>query len=159
MSYARLRSKAQCFVLDRRATGAVEFAFLAPALILMALLTIDLGLGGYGQMQVQTAAQSGADFALYNYTYTSYSTQNIINAVDSATANAAITASPAPTQFYGCANSDGLEVVSSGSTCSNGQAPGVYVSVYSTLTYTPLAAYFGVAQSYVLNGQATVRVQ
>jgi Flp pilus assembly protein TadG len=159
MAYARLFSRARRFVSDQNAAGAIEFAFLSPIMIMLALLTIDLGLGGYSQMQVQNAAQAGAEFALYNYSYTTYTNQNIIAAVNSATSNPGISASPSPVQFYGCPSDDGLVVVSSGTTCSNGQAAGAYVSVYASTTYKPLVSYVGVSNSYVLNGQATVRVQ
>ncbi len=159
MRYGRRSSSARRFFTDRRGAGTVEFAFLSPLLILMAIVTIDLGMGGYSQMQVQTAAQAGGDYALYNFVYNTYSTNNIKSAILNATANTGISASPDPVQFYGCATSTGVEVVSSGDVCSNGQSPGTYITAYSNVTYTPLASYFGVASSYVLKGQATVRVQ
>ena len=61
MTYVKSRGRAGRFGSDRSGAGAIEFAFLAPLLILMAMLTIDLGLGGYRQMQVQNAAQAGAN--------------------------------------------------------------------------------------------------
>jgi Flp pilus assembly protein TadG len=152
--------RARRFASDQNAAGAIEFAFLSPIMIMLALLTVDLGLGGYSQMQVQNAAQAGAEYALYYYPYqtTNYN-GSIVTAVTSATSNTGISASPSPNQFYACADHDGLEVVYKGTTCNDGQIAGTYISVYTTTTYKPLVSYVGVGNSYVLNGQATVRVQ
>jgi Flp pilus assembly protein TadG len=159
MRYGGLPWRARRFFSNRSGAGTVEFAFLSPLLILMAIVTIDLGMGGYSQMQVQTAAQAGGDYALYNYVYTNYNASNIKSAILNATSNSGIAASPDPVQFYGCATNSGIEVTSSGQICDNGQSPGTYITAYSSVTYTPLAYYFGVASSYVLKGQSTVRVQ
>lgn len=159
MASARFLTAARHFLADQNASGVVEFAFLSPLLIMMAFLTIDLGLGGYSQMQVQNAAQAGAEYALYNFNYQGYNSQNTMSAVTSATSNSGISASPAPVQFSGCVNNGTISTVSSGTVCNNGQEAGTYVSVYSTVTYAPLVSYAGISGSYVLKGQATVRVQ
>ncbi len=159
MTYVKFCRRAGRFASDRSGAGAIEFAFLAPLLILMAMLTIDLGLGGYRQMQVQNAAQAGATYALYNYSYNTYSNQNIMTAVTSATSSSGISASPSPAQYCGCPGDDGLTTATCGTTCSNGQAAGTYVSVYATTTYHTLVSYPGVPDSFVFNAQATVRVQ
>ena len=143
------------FLSDRTAAGAVEFAFLTPILLMMILLTLDLGLGGYRQMQVQSAAQAGAEYAVVN----GFDKSRILAAVTSATPNANISASPDPAQFCACAGSSGLVQSSCGATCGSGRKAGTYASVFTTTTYRAIIFYPGLSDSYVLSGQATVRLQ
>ena len=53
----RLGGRSARFLRDRNGLGAVEFAVLAPVLILMFVALADLGLGIYQNMQVDSAAQ------------------------------------------------------------------------------------------------------
>ena len=62
----RLGGRSARFLRDRNGLGAVEFAVLAPVLILMFVALADLGLGIYQNMQVDSAAQYGAQYALVN---------------------------------------------------------------------------------------------
>src|SRR5947209_12367080 len=94
VSFGRLLSQ-------QTASTAVEFALLTPILLILGLLTLDLGLGGYRQMQVQSAAQAGAEYA----TVSGFDKNGISAAVTSATPNAAISTSPDPTQFCACPGS------------------------------------------------------
>ncbi|TMJ54449.1 MAG: pilus assembly protein, partial [Alphaproteobacteria bacterium] len=49
---------------DIRGVAAIEFAIVAPMLVLAMVCTADLGLGIYRKMQVQNAAQAGAEYAI-----------------------------------------------------------------------------------------------
>jgi hypothetical protein len=140
---------------DRDGSGAVEFAFIAPVVLLMGLLTFDLGMGGYRQMQAQSAAQAGAAYAVVN----GYDKAGIAAAVQSATPNATVAASPDPVQFCACSGENGLQNAACGSACRNGQIAGTYVSVYTSARYQTLVGYPGVPSSFPLSAQATVRLQ
>lgn len=142
-------------LLDTRGVSAVEFAILAPMLIFMAVATTDLGMGFYRRMQVESAAQAGAQYAMLH----SFDATAISTAVTSATNYTGISASPTPTQFYGCPSSTGITAASSNSTCSTGNSPGTYVSVSAQATYSTLIAYPGLPNSYNLAATSTARIQ
>ncbi|HUB95564.1 MAG TPA: TadE/TadG family type IV pilus assembly protein [Stellaceae bacterium] len=58
----------------RAGTAAVEMAFIAPILVLMAAGMIDFGLGIYDKMLVADAAQAGATYAQLNANCSNIST-------------------------------------------------------------------------------------
>src|SRR5262245_48597219 len=84
--------------------SAVEFAILAPILVFLLVCTLDLGLGFHSKMQVQNAAQAGAQYAIVN----GFNATAISSAVTATTTLAGITASPAPSQFCGCPSNTGV---------------------------------------------------
>ncbi len=58
-------------------SAAIEFAIIAPVLVLALICTADLGLGIHRKMQVENAAQAGVEYAVvYGFT-----TRSISNAV------------------------------------------------------------------------------
>src|SRR5687768_6070627 len=65
MPIARRRVRDFLVRLKQATSGSagVEFGFIAPGLILLAVCTGDLGLGIYRKIQVQNAAQAGANYA------------------------------------------------------------------------------------------------
>lgn len=140
---------------DVAGVAAIEFAVMIPCLIVMTVGTVDVGMGIYRNMQVQNAAQAGAQYAMTN----SFDPTRIASIVSGATGMQGISASPAPVQFCGCATSTGVVSVSCGSTCSGGAIYGTYVRVSSLGTYATLLPYPMFASSFTLTGQSTVRVQ
>src|ERR1700756_5248245 len=102
---ARLSSAAKAvrafMVGAEGASGAalVELAVFAPILVIMTLYTIDLGLLAFRKMEVQYAAQAGAQNAIGQ---TSYDATTIASAVTNATKFTAIT--PSSNQWCGCVN-------------------------------------------------------
>jgi hypothetical protein len=124
-------------------------------LVLALICTADLGLGIYRKMQVQNAAQAGAEYAATH----GFAASGIVSAVQAATAFSGITASPEPTQFCGCASATGVTSATCGSACSGGSIAGTYVSVSSLATYTTLLSYPLLPSSFSLTAQATVRLQ
>ena len=135
--------------------GAVEFAIGATLLAGLLIPLIDLGMGFYQKMQVQDAAQAGAQYALAH----GWNSTAIENAVTSATALASISASPAPTRNCGCPQGTSVTSSTCGGTCAGGQSVGTYVTVSAQATYTPLIPYPVIGQSMALTAQATVRIQ
>lgn len=141
-------------VADRRGNAAIELALLAPPLTLMLVGTADYGLGLYRQMEVQNAAQAGAEYALKH----GFSTSSISSAVTSATP-LTVSASPAPVETCGCPTGTTISSATCASTCANGQTAGYYVTVDAQTTYTTIIPYPGIPNSYTLTASSTVRIQ
>ena len=139
----------------RAGVAAVEFALIGPLLILAAVCTIDLGMGLHRKMQVQTAAQTGAEYAATH----GFDADAIAAAATGATSLTSIAASPAPARFCGCPTSTGINAATCESTCADGQMVGTYVRVSTQSTYTPILPYPTLPASYDFTAQATVRVQ
>jgi Flp pilus assembly protein TadG len=134
--------------------SAVEFALVTPVLALTLVSLADLSLGIYRKMEVQNAAQAGATYAMVN----GFNANSITSAVTQAT-TFSVSASPAPTQFCGCASMSGVSTVTCGSTCSGGSSAGTYVTVSAQATYNTLLSYPGVPSSWSFSSQSTVRIQ
>jgi len=138
-----------------RGAVAVEFVIIAPILALMLVCTLDLGMGIYRKMQVQNGAQAGAGYAVLH----GFTASSIETAVTSATSFTGVTASPAPSEFCGCASSSGVSTATCASTCSGGSSPGTYVTVSAQGTYSTMLPYPVVPNSYTLSAQSTVRIK
>jgi Flp pilus assembly protein TadG len=140
---------------DQSGAAAVELALLAPVLTLMMVSVIDIGLGVYRKMQVEDAAQVGAQYAMRN----GFDANAISNAVTSATNFSSIAASPAPVKFCGCATGFSISTVSCGSTCPGGAVAGTYTTVSAQATYSSLLNYQIVPQNHNFSVQSTARLQ
>ena len=139
---------------DRSGVGAIEFAIIAPLLVFMFVALADLGLGIYQKMQVDGAAQYGAQYALVN----GYDSSAITSAVKSSTDLSPLTVTPA--SYYGCPGSNGvLPQVGTAGLCSDASTSGSFVRVSVTHTYTTLIPYPGLPSSFTLSSQSTVRLK
>ncbi|WP_210317526.1 MULTISPECIES: TadE/TadG family type IV pilus assembly protein [unclassified Bradyrhizobium] len=142
-------------VRDTRGAAAIEFAIMIPLLSLMVVSVSDIGLAVYRKMQVEGAAQAGAQYAIAR----GFDVGSISNAVTNATNSTAIIASPGPVQFCGCPTSRGVSAVSCGTVCSGGAQAGTYTTVSAQATYYTLINYQVVAATYTYNAQSTARLQ
>jgi len=138
--------------------AAVEFALAAPILLGLLVPVADLGIAFSQDIQVQQAAQAGAQYAASHPWNTNSPTQ-ITNAVIAASTLPAIAASPAPSQVCGCPTGSAITVASCGSTCSNGSITGYYVVVNAQVPYTSALPYSLLGQSVTLTAQSTVRIR
>jgi hypothetical protein len=153
----------------------VELAIITPVIIIMIISISDIGLFAFRQMQVQHAAQTGAQYASHNYKPNDplFSLPSYLSAISSAVVNDdngttyAISATPAPTSpFCACPTSTGLSAATCASICTDGSTAGSYVTVSADATYNALfvtttlgsSSPFS-AGSYNLTASATVRVQ
>jgi Flp pilus assembly protein TadG len=136
------------------ANAVIEFSIAAPVLAIIFVPLIDIGMAVYQQMQVQDAAQAGAQYAMAH----GWNSSAIQSAVTNATA-LSVSASPAPSKTCGCPNSSSVSTATCGSTCSDGQAAGTYVTVGAQVTYTPLLPYPTMGNSVTLSAQTTARIQ
>jgi len=139
---------------DRTGVTAIEFAIIAPVMVLMFICMADLGLGVYTDMQVNNAAQYGTEYALAK----GYDSSAITTAVKNSSSLSNATVSP--TEFCGCPGSSGVITNSCNASCSDGGGKsGTYVQVAVSSTYTTMLRYPGLPSSYSLSAQSTVRLQ
>ena len=135
--------------------ASIELAIIAPVLVLALIGTFDLGLGIYRSMQVESAAQAGAEYAIAR----GYSPGGVADAVANATSFAGITANPAPFQFCGCASASGVSVAVCGQSCPDGSSAATYVTVSAQGAYTTFLPYPMFPNTYNFAAQSTVRTQ
>jgi Flp pilus assembly protein TadG len=142
-------------IRDTKGVAAIEFAIMIPLLSLMVVSVTDIGLAVYRKMQVENAAQAGAQYAIAR----GFDTNGVSQAVTSATNSTAITASPSPVTFCGCPTNSGISTVSCGSNCFGGGLAGTYATVTAQATYYTLINYQLVAETYTYTAQSTARLQ
>lgn len=143
------------FPSDNRGVAAIELGIFLPLIVLMVVATFDLSQGIYRNMQVQNAAQTGAQLA----TTRGFDKALISQVVEGSTGFSVIKATPEPKQFCGCASGTGIEQIDCKSKCSGGIPPATYVSVSAEGKYTPLIPYPIFPPSYQFKAVSTVRVQ
>lgn len=145
--------RVSALIESRRGTAAVEFAFLAPLLVTLALGTIDYGALIYQSMQVQAAAHAGADYALRN----GWNSSAIQTAVISAT-SAPVSANPAPQLTNACIVG-GVVATTTNPTCASGATAGSYVLVSAQSTVAPIVAWPSFAMPGTVSARAMVRIK
>jgi Flp pilus assembly protein TadG len=153
----RPRTKALRTILQAAPRGAaiIEFALILPFLALLVVGLCDLGFAAYGSMQVQAAAEAGAQYAALN----GWNPTAIATAVTRATGASGISATPAPSEVYGCPDGGTLTIVASTVTCPSGSPPGLYASISAQLAYVSVLPYPGLPSPLTLTGQAYRRIQ
>jgi hypothetical protein len=139
----------------RHGTAAIEFALLAPLLVILLTGLIEMGFGAYEAMEVQEAAEAGAQFAALH----GWDADGIAAAVVNAVGGAGITASPDPQQFCGCATGTGILQQGCATTCSDGRAAGSYIQVNATIPHHSILPFPGTPLPDTLSGQSTIRIQ
>jgi hypothetical protein len=70
-----------------------------------------------------------------------------------------ISASPAPTQYCGCASGTTVSNATCGSICPDGMTAGTYVSASAVRDYTTLVSWPMFPASYHQTATSTVRIQ
>jgi Flp pilus assembly protein TadG len=144
----------------------IEFAIIAPLLIVMCVYVADFGFYIYRQTELQHATQTGAQYAIEH----GYNSTSISSAVTNDANDSSFTITTTPSEFCGCPSSTGVTQTAAGacaygSTCSGGAVAGSYVTVSTKATYNTIAPVSGklftitVPSSYSLKGSATVRIQ
>ena len=146
-------------------TSLIEFALVAPILILIFTGTIEFGLYLYRQMEVQDAAQAGALYAAVCAASTSdatcsYTSSSVTTAMTNATP-LGVNKTYYPPACY-CPNATGSPTLCTGTppACAGSVTPGYYVKVEATATYNPVTTALFLAQAtYTLTASAFVRIQ
>jgi Flp pilus assembly protein TadG len=138
---------------DRDGASAVEFAIMLPLLMTLVAGLCDFGLAMFTGIQVQQAAQAGAEYALLKG-------DSNLGAIQTAEQNATIFGSAitagTPAVAYYCM-SDLTTAVTSTTTCS-GETAGKYVTVTASKTYTTLIPWPGIPSSISFSARSIVRI-
>ena len=142
-------------VEDTKGVAALEFGFMIPLFGLMLVSVTDIGLSVYRKMQVEGAAQAGAQYAMLR----GFDSSSVSAAVTSASNAAGITATPVPTKFCGCSTPSSVNTVACGTTCPGGAMAGTYTTVSAQASFTTLFNYQLVPATYIHSAQSTVRLQ
>ena len=140
---------------DERGLSGIEFAMIAPVLILAFIATADFGLAIYAKMEVENAAQAGTQYAAVN----GYTSSSVSSAVTSTTSLSGLSASPAPTEFCGCPSTSGVSTATCNTNCASGAAAGTYVTASAKATYSTIISYPGIPDSYTFSSTSTVRIK
>ena len=131
----------------------MEFALVAPVIVLLLAGLIDGSRLIVANMEVKAAAQAGADFARIN----GFNAQAIEGAVASGT-SLAVNATPAPSLETACVS--GLTITQTVQTiCPNGGVTGAYVTVSAQAPFTTLMPWPGVSSPTTVSAQSLVRLQ
>jgi Flp pilus assembly protein TadG len=150
----RARRRLAALLGARDGNAALEFSIAAPVLAAVFVPLIDIGMAVYQKMQVQDAAQAGAQYAMAH----GWDSSAIQSAVTAATA-LSVTVSPSPSRTCGCPDGSSVSAATCGSTCPDGQTAGIYVTVGAQATYTPLLPYPTMGTSVTLSATSTARIQ
>jgi Flp pilus assembly protein TadG len=135
--------------------AAIEFAFVSILLVTLLLVVTDFGLAANRKMQVQSAAQAGAQYAMAR----GYKPGSIESAVKNSTSYAGIDANPAPVQFCGCPLGTGVQAATCGAPCAGGSTAGTYVTVSATGNYQPILPNYFMPDNLTFNSASTARIK
>ncbi len=140
----------------RRTDGAVgvEFALVAPVLIIMLLIAVDFGAGMYEQQRIIGAARAGAQFAVLS-TANAQDETLIQTAVANASQKDASELDITSEFFCQCQSGTG---VSCTGTC-DGDAPEVYVRVTVQYQHETLLSYPGLDNPMTLTAESEFRLR
>jgi Flp pilus assembly protein TadG len=144
---------------ERRCDGvaAVEFALIAPLLLVLLTGVGEVGIAAHQRLQVEAAAEVGA---LYAARHGDGDLTAIGTAVVNGTGTSGITATPVPAKFCGCPTAS--DVVSQGTNCTtvcpDTKPPGHYVTVSAAITHQTLLPYLNLAIG-TLTASSTIRVK
>ncbi len=148
-----------CKILKRcwrceRGIAALELGLMSPFLVLFMVGVVELGTTAYEVMQVQSAVEAGAVYAMHK----GYDGEAITSAVENATGNDGITVKTLD-QFCACPVVSDLETVECTDTCNDGSAPCQYVRIEAQITHTPLVSFSASwVKQYTFTKSALVRL-
>lgn len=141
-------------LIDSAGVAAVEFALVAPVLILLLVGTVDIGTAYWEKTEIDNAAWAGAVYAAVNGNNSS----GISAAMSSATGLTSIQ-SAVGQRFYGCPTASGITAEPSASiTCGPGGTARTYVTVTASVSYSPVLPYPGFS-TLALTSNVAARVQ
>lgn len=140
---------------QRAGNAALEAAIIAPVLVMLSVGITDYGLAIHRKMQIQHAAQAGADYAMRS----GFNLGAITSSVTAATTATGIVALPAPVEFCGCTAGTTIVVAACSALCADGTAAGTYVTVSAQGNYTTLLPYPGIPASFTFSATSVARTR
>ncbi|MCH7929955.1 MAG: pilus assembly protein [Proteobacteria bacterium] len=144
-----------------RGAAVIEFALLAPIVLLMVVGAIDFGTFIYQKMQLQSAARAGAQYAIQSDA-TVTDTAGIATAAQIASELDFTGVTLTTTRYCACSDGDETAVDAeegctgdSASTlvCAGDELPGLYVRVNLTGQFTPLFPIAGISNLVSSKGE------
>lgn len=140
----------------RGGSAAIEFGLATPFLLVLLMGVVELGFAIYEAMQVYSAAEAGALYAVQN----GWDSSGIAAAVTNATSTTGLTATPAPSEFWGCPSESGIAAVASSSIqCAGGNSPGLYVQVSASIDHSTILPYPGLSLPTTFTAKSIVRLE
>jgi Flp pilus assembly protein TadG len=141
-SWSRLRA-------SQDGLGAVELGLIAPVLLIMLLGVLDFGLAFWEKMEIGSAADAGAQWAMSN----SFDQNTVTNIVQSATNLSGVVVDPAPATRCGCATSTAVSFYDCSATCPAGTTANTYIVVNARICYSTLFPWPGL--NYCSSGNSS----
>jgi len=128
--------------------AAVEFALLAPVLVVILSGIVGYGLAMFDKIDLVSASRAGAQFALID----SSDTSAIRNAVRDATGLDIASGNVTITEYCECLDAS---TVACGGTCGDGSDNRYFMTITATYDHTLLL----IGNTVTLTGETTVRIQ
>jgi len=147
-----MRSLLALFTRSRRGAVAVEFALIAPVMVIALIALADYGLMVYQNTQLSEAASAGARFALQPG---NEDNDAGIQAAALAALPDSLDASVAVTRECRCPTGAAVDC---GSTCSGDVTPGRYVRILVTCPYAMIFDYPYIGNVDSLRSHAVMRI-
>ena len=155
--FRTLGNQIRKFAQDLRGIAAVEFALIAPPLLLVTIGVFDYGMFLNHKMKLENVSRAAVEYVLQGGHIDNISSDVInaenLNIEDGELENLAVSAG------YSCECAD-AEIVScsaSASICGEGDYRRRYLTVSLSMDYTPIAPYPGLPE--VMNIRSDVRIQ
>ena len=136
---------------SRRGISALEFALVAPVLILIFGGLVDVGRAWYDSMSMSMAARSAVEYARNN-------PRNTTGIQLTAVKSGGVVEGTSVETSLSCSCQDGSRVVCTGM-CPSSEVPFVYITVVVSGAFEPLLPNFGFKLPSVISRSATLRVQ
>jgi len=114
------------FIRDARGLAAIEFAFIAPVLAIIAILMTDVGIAAVGAMNMESAVRASVQYAMNGGADLTVAKSVGMSTWSSQPADAAMSTS----KICKC----GSSVVACTSTCSSGSLPSGFFTATATGT-------------------------
>ena len=146
--------------VESNGAAAVEFAIIAPVLLLMIAGMIDFSLYIGTRIELEQALRAGGQYALKDFTDTTTITSAVVNATDLTPLT--VSYDPATDSFCECP--DGTPNTCPGNSsytaCTGGERPGLFITISGSTTFDPMFADLpGLAANMTVSQQLTLRVQ
>lgn len=148
----KCRNEASPSRRDRRGSALVEFALLAPLLLLITAGTMEFSRVFYAATVVASAARAGVQLVVED----SANASNFTAIQNAALADGADVAGLTATASQFCQCSDGTTTSCGSGGCSSKRT---YVQLLTSATFSTLGTYPMVPSSVILNGKAVVRAK
>lgn len=158
---ARARAWMKRVIKCEEGAIAIEFAMIAPILIIMAIATYDISVVIKQKLALQNATRIGVQYGMVRRPVQG-DMQHVINAVNqtlpASWGSANTDTKPQVSAVLQCECSTGT-VIACGVKCNAGQTKITYLKVEITKTYQTMMPYPGFDSSFQISDEALVRLQ